>query len=250
MSFNIAIIEDEARVLKGIQTLITEHLPDVNIAGTASNIEDAITLLSSNSIHLVLLDVNLGQGTSFEVLSALPEINFKIVFITAFEEYALQAIKYSAFDYLIKPYNPFELLQIIKKVQTQVNSENNNAVMKALLDNLKDKQSQPQKLVLKTASDIYVIAIADIIRLESDGSYTRFFINDKRKILVSKLLKEYAEMLESNGFLRIHKSHLVNINYIDRYNKPDGGILITKDGSELPVSQRKREELINALDRL
>jgi len=241
---NIVIIEDEEKTLHFISNIINEYCSGTQIIGTASDARSAVELLQNIKPDLVLSDINLPDGTSFDILNRLEEIDFKIIFITAFEEYAIKAIKFSALDYLVKPIDPQELISVIKKAGEHIERENNNLKLKTLLLNVRDFSEKLKKIVLKTSDSIYIIDVQDIIRCESDSSYTLFFIKDGRKIMVSKVLKDYDELLSDSGFLRVHKSHLVNLNHINKFNKADGGFLEMKDNSNVPVSQRKRDMIL------
>lgn len=246
----VAIIEDEEKTLQSICAILADYCENVQIAGTATSVSEAISLIKKAELDLVLSDINLPDGDSFNIFEKLDNIDFKIIFITAFEEYALKAIKFSAFDYLVKPIDPLELIASIKKVQSQIKKENAGLKMEALLSNVRNFSENLRKIVLKTAESIFVVDVQDIVACESDGVYTKVFLKDKRKIMVSKVLKEYDELLNGSGFIRVHKSHLVNLNYIDRFNKAEGGYLVMKDGSEIPVSQRKRDKVITILEDL
>jgi len=246
----IVLIEDEEKILQNIRTVIEKYCSDVEVIGTANSVENSVNLLGKINPDLVLSDINLPDGTSFDILEQLDEIDFKIIFITAFEEYAIKAIKFSAFDYLVKPLDPKELITTIEKAKKHLKNENANLKLKALLANVRDFSKSLKKIVLKTSDSIYIIDVQDIVRCESDSSYTKFFLKDNRKIMVSKVLKEYVELLKDSGFLRVHKSHLVNLNYIDKFNKADGGFLIMKDSSSVPVSQRKRDTVLNFFESL
>lgn len=246
----IAIIEDEEKSLGFIRSIIEQHCPAAEIIGTATSVQSAVTLLTNVKPALVLSDINLPDGTAFEMLSRLDEIDFKVIFITAFEEYAIKAIKFSALDYLVKPIDPNELVKAVNKAKEQIEHENNNLKLKTLLSNVRDFSDKLRKIVLKTFDSIYVVDLQDIIRCESDNSYTLFYLKDSRKIMVSNVLKEYDELLADSGFIRVHKSHLVNLNYIDKFIKSDGGYLIMKDGASVPVSQRKRDMIMDFFNNL
>jgi len=246
----ILIVEDEKPIRETLQEIIQNNCPDISIVGTAENIESACRQIIQTTPDLVLLDVNLPDGTCFELIQQLEHIHFKIIFITAFEEYAIQAIKLSALDYLVKPVDPIELSNAINKARDLIEKDNDKLKLSALLSNINQISDKNKKIILKTADSIFLIDIQDIIRCESDGSYTKFFINDGRKIMISKVLKDYEELLQNCGFARVHKSHIINLNYIERFDKHDGGSIILKDKSNIPVSTRKREQLIKVFEDL
>lgn len=245
----IVILEDEIPVLETITEIVENYCDETQLMGVARNIRTAKQLIQKTNPDLVLLDINLPDGTSFDLLEQLKNINFKIIFITAFEEFAIQAIKLSAIDYLVKPIDPMELIAAIKKARDAVDLSNNNLKLSALLSNIKGLANKSKKIILKTAENIYLIDVADIIRCESDGAYTRFYLNDGKKIMISKVIKDYEEMLHDYGFLRVHKSHIINLNFIDRFEKTDG-LIVLKDQSSIPVSVRKKESLLKIFEEL
>jgi two-component system LytT family response regulator len=246
----IIVLEDEKPVLETITEIVKNHCEETELIGVARNIRSAKEIIQKSNPDLVLLDINLPDGTSFELLEQLKTIDFKIIFITAFEEFAIKAIKLSAIDYLVKPIDPIELIEAIKKAQEAVNQANNNLKLNALLSNVKGIANKTKKIILKTAENIHLIDVNDIMRCESDGAYTRFYLNDGKKIMISKVIKDYEEMLHDYGFLRVHKSHIINLNFIDRFEKSDGGSVILKDQSSIPVSVRKKESLLKIFEEL
>ncbi len=246
---NIRIIEDEKHISDTIIEILNQYC-EVNIIGTADCVESATLLLTNSTPDLVLLDVNLPDGTSFDILDKIEDYNFGIIFITAYEEYALRAIKFSALDYLLKPVDPIELINSIKEAEKNLERDSNDIKLKALLSNIKNFSDNLKKIVLKTSESVYLVDVQDIIRCNSDGSYTNFHLSDGRKIMVSKVLKDYDEILDGCGFIRVHKSHLININFLDRFEKNSGGYIIMKDKSQIPVSVRKKEKLLHVLNSL
>lgn len=182
------------------------------------------------------------DGTGFDVLSFLKKFQFKVIFVTAHHEYAIKAIKFSAFDYILKPVNPLELKVAIKRV---INDNDNNKIkMDAFIHNLENQKKDDKKIVLKTSDSIYLIGIQDIVRCEADNNYTSFFLNNGERIVISKGLKEYDEMLSGYGFFRVHQSHLINVRCISRFDKKEGGFIVLSDKTQIPVSQRKKQKLL------
>lgn len=245
---NIAIIEDEAKTLESIQLIIEQYIADATIIGTASTAEKAYECLSNNNIDLALCDINIGEKTIFDVLSKFDTIPFKLIFITAHEKYAIKAIKLSAIDYIVKPLDPLELIAAIKKARESMNQSQEKLKAKALVDNMKNEKQE--HLILKTAENIFLVHTNEIIYIEADGSYSTFHLTRDRKIVVSKILKEYEEILDKEQFARTHQSFLVNLFEIERFDKTDGGFLVMKNGAHVPVSQRKREDVLTRLEKL
>ena len=244
----IIIIDDEARARKSIADILKFSPQNVSLVAEAGNVATGITAISKFKPDLVLLDINMPDGTGFDLLKKLDNIDFKIIFITAYEEYAVRAFEFSAIDYILKPVDPKKLFDAINKAHHLVEQENISLKLNALFANLENSASENKKLVLKTAENIYIVNTNDIIRCESDGGYTQFHFLHGKKIMVSRNLKEYEDMLDGYGFYRIHQSHLINIKYIDHYSKIEGGTVVMKDNSELPVSRRKKENFLKLLD--
>ena len=247
----VFIAEDEDKTLKFISDIIVNYSPDTQLTGSAKTVEEAIHFLSNNDIDLALLDIDFPDGTSFDILKQIKSYDFNIIFITAHEEYAIQAIKFSAADFLLKPLNPKELIAAIQKLQEENKEKSENKLM---IESLLSKYNTPaksfKKIILKTAERLKIVEIKDIIRCESDSSYTKFFLTGNKKIIVSKSLKKFEKMLKELGFIRTHKSHLINLNHISSYERNDGGYIVMKDKTSVPVSVRKRESVINELENI
>jgi two-component system LytT family response regulator len=190
------------------------------------------------------------DGSGFRMLEEIGQINFEIIFTTAFDQFAIKAIKYSALDYLLKPIDPDELVRAVKKVEGKISHRQVNQNIQVLLDNIKSKEAEPHKIILSTSEKIHVIETDQIIRCESDNYYTNFFLADGKRILVSKTLKENEQLLSDHNFIRPHKSHLVNVKYIKGFLRSDGGYIEMTDGSRIPVSRRKREQIIEVITHL
>jgi two-component system LytT family response regulator len=244
------IIEDEKPTQEAILEILKSNCQGINVVGMSDNVSDAEKEIRDCKPDVLLADINISGGTSFDVLERLGELNFKIIFITAYEEYALKAIKLAAIDFIVKPIDPLELIEAIKKVTQSIEKENTQLMLQSLLVNLRSAEKKFEQIVLKTAESIYLVNVKEIIHLEADGAYTTFFFNDGRKILVSKVIKEYDELLAECGFLRVHQSHVVNLGYIDRFEKNDGGYLVMKNDAIVPVSFRKKESLLTMLEQI
>ncbi|MHC1704257.1 MAG: LytR/AlgR family response regulator transcription factor [Tenuifilaceae bacterium] len=246
----LAIVEDEEEILEATLKIINDYCPFVAVCGTASDIGSARELLQNSNPDIALLDINLPEGNSFDVLKSIVNINFKIIFLTAHEGYALQAIKFSAIDYLMKPINPTELISALHQAAKTIEEQNNKQMFNVLLQNLGESSRENKVIVLKTSESIHIVEVRDIIRCESDSSYTTFYLNNGQRILISKSLKEYDEMLSSFNFFRVHQSHLVNMRFVKKFDKTDGGFIVMSDGSNVPVSTRKKEALIHSIELL
>jgi len=236
---NVVIVEDEKNAQEVLANILGLINKNIKIKGFAKNVPDAITLINKVKPDVVFLDIHLKNGTGFDVLEGLDNFKGKIVFTTAYENYAIKAFKFSAFDYILKPINPQELTTTIDELSKEVQKDVKYQEMLNVLKSNKDKNSEPQ-IVLKTINNQYVINVKDIIRCESEGAYTKFFLKNKAH-LTSKNLKYYTEILSEFGFIRTHQSHLVNSAYILRINSKN--FVELKDLSQIPISARKKTEV-------
>jgi two-component system LytT family response regulator len=241
----IVIIDDEERARKTIRSIISVN-KNIDIVGEGWDVSSGIIAIEKKKPDLVLLDINLGDRNSFEILNSLNEIKFRIIFITAHEEYAVRAFKYSALNYLLKPIDASELLDSVNKMENQYSELQMQQQFNTFLAHYKEKEQK--KIVLKTAEKISLVEISDIIRCESDKNYTTFYLKNQSKIVVSRTLKEYDELLAPYGFFRIHQSHLINLKHLTGLDKKDGGYALMTDGSAVSVSYRKKEQLLRVLD--
>lgn len=242
------IIDDEASVRESTLTLLSIYCPDVEVIGQASGVKDGIRLIKDLKPDLAFLDVEMSDGTGFDVVYSFRERDFAVIFITGHNEYAVKAFRLSAIDYILKPLDPEDLEEAVNKARANYQAGLMGLQMKALESNL--SENSIQRLLLKDAEKIYLISVDEIIRCESDDNYTRFYLTQERKIMVSTTLKEYETLLTGRDFFRCHQSHLINLNYFDHYDKREGGSVVMKDGSILPVSVRRKDLLIKALEEL
>ncbi len=244
------IVDDEKRSRDTLNGLINKFCPEVDIIGFADNYEGSLVLIRTQKPQLVFLDIQLNDGNGFQILEQLKPVNFEVIFTTAYDQYAIKAIRYSALDYLLKPVIPDELIDSVKKAQKKINSGQINESVHTLLENLNVVNNESNKIVLSTSEGMFVFKIDDIIRCESDDYYTRFFFSNRKPLLISKTLKQNEELLGDQQFIRPHKSHLININYISQYVKTDGGYILLTDGTKIPVARRKREMISEFLVKL
>jgi two-component system LytT family response regulator len=246
----VVIIDDELNAREVIANTLLASCDNVSLVGTADNVKNGLKCILQHKPDIVLLDVQMPDGTGFELLSQIGEINFKVIFITAHQEFALQAFKFSALDYILKPVDPKELSEAVKKADETLENKNISLNMTTLQNNMQHATKESKKLILKSSDQIHAVNVKDIIRCESDGNYTTFILNDGRKLLATKILKEFDEMLVPYNFFRAHQSHLINIDYFETYKKSDGGIVIMADKSEIPLATRKKEAFLKLLSSL
>jgi len=244
---NILIIDDEEDIREILSDIININFNDIRIVGFGKDVKSGIIAIEKHKPDIILLDINLPDGTGFDLLSKIEteSYNFNVIFITAFEEYAIKAFKFCAIDYLLKPIDTEELLNAIKKCRILLKDELKNKV-EAYSYNTKGQFSN-KKLILKTQNNIQIVNLQDIIRCQSDNSYTTFYTTDNRTIIVSQSLKEYEELLQDYNFFRIHQSHLINIAFVLSYEKIGGGVVLMQDQSSIPVSFRKKEAFLKIL---
>lgn len=246
----IIIVDDEKRIRNTLINVLKLHYSNAIVVAEASDVNTAIEAINIHKPDVVLLDIKMPGGTGFDLLKKLMPLTFKVIFITAFDKYAIEAFKFSAVDYLLKPVMPSELVDALKRTEHQLNNENANAKLEVFIANMNNISKEGKKIVLNSQDKMHVISINDIIRCEADGNYTVFVLADKRNIVVSRSLKEYDDMLSPMGFFRSHNSHLINLTFIDHLDKKDGGVLIMKDGSQALVSARKQSELVAAINNI
>jgi two-component system LytT family response regulator len=239
------VIEDEEYSRRVLLEMLREHCGQINVVAEADSVKTGLEAIVELKPQLVFLDIELQSETSFEILEKLPDINFELIFTTAFDHYALKAIKFCAIDYLLKPIDLNELQIAIAKVEKRLNREYVNKNLEALLDNIKSGSQNSHKIALPTLEGLLFVRVSDIIYCESDGPYTRFFLKQPDKIITSKHLKEYEDLLSEYSFFRIHKSYLINLQEIQKYIRGDGGQLIMSNGAALSVSKQRKENFLN-----
>jgi len=241
------IIDDEAHARETLARLL--YCPQVKLLGEASSVAGGLKIIRELHPQLVLLDIKMDDGTGFNLLRLCEAIDFKVIFITAYEKYAVQAFRFAAVDFLLKPVNPEELCEAVKHAETLI-QEHFTTQLQALEENFRTDIRQKKKIVLKTLENIHLVEIQNITYCESDGCYTVVHIIDGDKIMISKTLREFDDMLSDSGFYRVHKSYLINLSHISRFEKQEGGYVILTSGEKVPVSFRKREELLELFDKL
>lgn len=241
------LVDDIPSALENLRQTIEDFLPEIEIIGEANGVVSGTKLIKNKKPAIAFLDIEMPDGTGFDILDLLPDdSDTAIIFTTGSEEYAIKAFRYAAVDYLLKPIDPDDLIEAVAKVQ---HSHVSAQQMKAVLDT-KDANDVPTRIALHTADEVIVTEIADIIRCQSMDNYCQIFLSSGDKILLSKPLKHFADLLEPANFVRTHQSHLINFDAIHAFIKKDGGYLELKDGTHIPVSVRKRGDLLVRLESL
>jgi len=246
----ILVVDNEINIRKGVVEMISTFCENISELHEADGVTTGLQKIKDVQPDVVFLDVELDDGTGMDLLSKLPEIHFHLIFITAHNKYAIDAFKFSAIDFLLKPIAPDELMNAFEKVKQQNVNKHLTHQLQVMQESLQKITSREKKIVLKDSNSIYFINIDDIVRCESSGQYTEFYIEDAKRIVISKSLKEYEALLEPYGFIRPHHSHLININKILRFDKVNGGSLIMETLEEIPVSFRKKTDILRVLDNL
>lgn len=243
------IIDDEPNNSELVSNMVGMFCKELEICGIADSVQTGYQAILEHKPDLIFLDVQMPDGTGFDLLACFESIDFKVIFVTAHLEYAIEAFKISAVDYILKPLSPPALIAAVKKAEQAISAQDLDQKIKKLLLNVQ-KPTEDKKIVLKTMERIYSIASHEIIRFESDGSYTTVFLKDGIKIVVSKLIKEFDEFLANDPqFIRVHQSHLINMAYFFCYEKADNHIVM-RDESQIPVSLRKKEVVLNLINQL
>ncbi|RMG71800.1 MAG: DNA-binding response regulator [Bacteroidetes bacterium] len=243
------IVEDEKNSQELLKELVEEYCDGIMVAGIAGGVAEALEAIATHSPDLLFLDIELPDGDGFQVLEKSPDKRFDVIFTTAYDQYAMRAFKFSATDYLLKPVDIDELQAATTRVREkrEAGGTDNTDQLQALIQNLRHMNQPLKRIVLPTTNGFTVVNPEDIIRCESDRNYTFIFLNDKRRILVSRTIKEYDEMLSEYNFFRIHQSHLINLNYLKNYTRGRGGYVELTDGSVIDVSARRKSEFLKRM---
>jgi two-component system, LytTR family, response regulator len=242
------IIEDEQHSREMLQEMLTEHFNNIMVLAVCENAEEARAAIREHRPDLVFSDIELEKKSVFDMLQQLDSIDFEVIFTTAYEKYALQAIKFSALDYLLKPFGVNDLRNAINQYQVKLNKSQSARQFEVLFHNLKGIQRDSKKIALPTLNGLQVVSLKEIIRCQADANYTTFYFTVERKMVVTKTLKEFEDLLCEYDFIRIHNSHLINLSHVVKYTRGEGGTVTMSDGTEVDVSRRKKEEFLKRLN--
>ncbi|MDC8003108.1 LytTR family DNA-binding domain-containing protein [Aureisphaera galaxeae] len=242
------IIDDEKKDRENMRLLLESYCPQVTIIGEAEDRTSIHKVLSENKPDVVFMDIQLGAISIFDVLNELDQIDFKIIFVTAFDEYAIKGYQYDAIDYLLKPVDPKRLIKVVDKVKNLL--ENTPAKEDILADfkSFYSKVMEGPKISITDSKGVHVVNVSDILYCTSDGNYTTFLMADEKEIIISKNLKYFEEKLSEYNFIRIHKSYLVNIDKISFIIKEHGGSVVMKNGKSLPISRNSKSQLYEKMN--
>lgn len=244
MKISTIIVDDETKSRSNLKQLLAEYCPAVEVVAEADSPTTALPLLAQHQPDLLFLDIEMGELSGFDLLKLLNgQQNFELIFVTAYDKYGIQAVKACALDYVLKPINILELSSAVDKAIKQIGPKREDERLRELVANI-DRRDDEQKIAIPSADKIEFITIGKIIRLEAEGNYTHFYLTDNKHHLVCKTLKDYQELLDGHHFIRTHQSHLINFKKISAYVKTDGGYIAMEDGSQIPISRQKREEVL------
>jgi two-component system LytT family response regulator len=237
------VVEDEASAREALRSYLTKYCPQVEVIGEATNAKEAVSLLHELKPQLVFLDVEMPFGNAFDVLDGCKDLFFETIFVTAYSEYSLRALNQSAAYYLLKPVSIEELIIAVNKVQEHITKNelvNRNQI---LMENFREARPEKQQIILPTLEGFEVVKVENIVRLQGNGNFTDIYLKDKTKKMVCRFLKHFEEILPSM-FVRVHKSHIINVNYVQSYHKNSGGYILLEDGNEIEISPNYRENFL------
>lgn len=243
----VLVIDNEAVIRQGLVTMLLEELSDTIHIEEATGVQEGLNKIASFQPEVVFLDVEMDDGTGFDLMSQIPSPTFQLVFVTAFNKYAVDAFKFSAIDFLLKPIDRNELKDTLQRIHQKMHQNDLIAQLGILKDSITKLQNPDQKIVLKDNKSLYFVRVSDILFCQAESSYTTFYLQDGQKIVVTKTLKEYEQLLEPLNFIRPHHSFIVNSSKIIRLDKTDGGNLILENNHSIPISQRKYEQVLQIL---
>jgi len=241
MNIRSIIIDDEPNNIENLQILLNKYCPEIYTVATAINADDGIEAIQAYQPDLVFLDIQMPGKSGFDILKAFTSISFEIIFITAYDQYGIQAIKFSALDYLLKPINISELKLAVEKARQKIIAKQKDYNIVNLLEYIKSGNKEIPKIALPTLQEIMYVRVDNIIRCEASNNYTLFYLQNGEKVLVCKTLKEFAELLTPHSFIRTHQSHLVNLHFVKSFLREDGGTLLLADQTKVPISRQNRD---------
>ncbi|MCB0430350.1 MAG: response regulator transcription factor [Flavobacteriales bacterium] len=240
------IVEDEQKSADVLKKLVEKYCPEVELAGMATGVQDGVKLIQEIKPELVFLDIEMHDGTGFDLLQKVNAKTFDVIFTTAYIQYAIKAIRFSAMDYILKPIDADDLRDAVRRCLGRKDHSISDERFSTLLANL-GNESRLKKIVVPEGDGMTFIGLSDIIRCESDGNYTYIILKGGKRIVATKTLGDYEDMLAEENFVRIHRSHLINLEHVSRYIKGEGGYVIMSDGSEVEVSRRKKAEFLERI---
>lgn len=240
------LVDDELSSLQNLQQKLTQFCPAVQVVATAQKPEEAILLIRHHKPDVIFLDIEMPKMSGFRMLEELGQADFEIIFTTAYNHYAIEAIRIAAFDYLMKPISIKDLQQAVERLNTLRNYQTKEKI-DVLKSSMSDKKTQEDKIAISTTEGLEFFPIKNILHIESSSNYSKIYFKDNSTLMVTKLLKDFEDMLIPYHFYRVHNSHLINLNYIQKYLRGNGGRVIMQDGTTIEVARRKKDEFLKML---
>lgn len=244
------IIDDETDACEALKLAIEKYCPEVKVITVCKFPENGLETIQSVHPDLVFLDVQMPGMSGFDLLEQLDEINFAVIFVTAYDRYAIKAIKFSALDYLLKPVDPDDLISAVRKFKEGRHQNNHAYRYQSVLNNVKNQQANIDRLAIPDSKGIFFVETANIIYCKAEGNYSTLYLKNGKSILVSKSLKDFDHMLADSGFIRVHNASLINIKHLQKYVKGEGGYVILSDNHHVDVSRRKKEAFLQQLNKI
>jgi two-component system LytT family response regulator len=241
------IVDDEQHCIEALQTMLQKKCPEVTVLAGVKSVQEAKELVDELQPDLVFLDVEMPHQNGFELLKMYDKVNFEVIFTTAYEQYALKAIKFNALDYLLKPFSIKELQDALEKVKEKQQARQKDpsaSPLEMFMQNMKTLQQTHKKIALPTINGLVFMPVQKIVRCESTGNYTKIFFTDKKHLMVSRPLKEFEELLTDVDFFRVHNSHLINLQQMQSYIQGEGGFALMSDGTQVEVSRRRKADFL------
>lgn len=243
------IVDDEQQVCETLTNMLNFYCPDIDVLKWSHNVSSGVDSYNKYKPELMFLDVNMPDGDGFDLLKQIDVSTVHVAFVSGFDKYAVQAFRANAIDYLLKPVDPDQLQEVARRARKAVTSRYMNAYLNGS-HSYEVHREEKRKLLLKTEDSIHLIHPSEILHCESDGNYTRFHLENDKEVIVSRTLKHFESRLEANHFFRIHRSHLINLNSIESYDRRNGGFVILRNGTVIPVASRKKDAFLARIEQL
>lgn len=244
MNLKAVIVEDEPASRETLKSYLNKYCKQVVVASEADSVKSGLECIAKHQPNVVFLDVEMPYGNAFDLLEQVENKDFETIFVTAYDHYAMKALNFSASYYILKPIDIDELVKAVDHISQKLETREHSIRTKVLIENLRIENKQLQKIILPLIDGFEVVQVKDIVRCQANDNFTQFFFADGSKVLICRTLKYYEEILSELDFIRVHKSHLINLQYIKRYKKGKGGQVIMSDGSEIEVSASRKPELL------
>ncbi len=250
MSVKTLVIDDESAFIGNLESIASSYPDKLQIIGNARSVKEGLLKIDELEPELIFLDIQMADGTGFDLLEQCDRRDFKVIFVTAYDQYAIEAFRFSAVDYLLKPVVSTDFWEAVERATEEIEKSKTELRLNVLIDNIHSLSTENKKIVLREVDFLHIVKLEDILWCVADGSYTHFHLVDGSKVIVSQHLKEYEEILDKNGFFRAHRSYLVNVNKITKFDKRNGGVIHLEGNISLPLSVRIKDKLLEVFTKL